>query len=613
MRPNLKPIARFFRPPEVLSIPEKLGQLPTQLKIDLPAETFDIDVTDYSTLEGSAFPPVHLKGSISVILSKPDSNADVVSGCLTIRLIGKYEIDVSLTNVYSLDGKDPVDLGNFSVNKGVFYLHEQTLWYGPSYSVTLHDHSEDPDNRRTLQADYHFPPPSHSHLEFASPYPFSFPIPIDAPVTAKADAGQIVWTLEATLVQAGRHWPIVKKQEVTVRRIVRDDPPQTVPPAPRRPITGPLPRKQTVSGYTLHGEFLFEIQFPDPIRIPAKYEPVIRLGRSTSPPPANMRRRPKTKEKHRSTGRPDDELHGPEGIPVQICLRSGSRPVSSVLSISMTLGQRCHINTLDRFRPPHPAALSHGTLGMWEDNASKPIAMPSIYLGDPPPVPETSSSYLRVPNADPDVSRLTDPSSSTDTFKTALSNPPPRALQPPPSTNRAFGPGRIGRQGGGLRNLHTPGVTVSVRPGEYRFLKVPVGRGVGPRPVNGIGGNHVAAPPLMEGDRSRRNSLAMIAEGVGNVNKRVATAAGFGGDGTKYVLEVGDGEGGGECFIGVEVLLNNHTQPSVIQQNFKIAHFLTLNVTYESERKSILGTQRKLASIEVPVFVLHGAPPHPRK
>ncbi|KAJ3111932.1 hypothetical protein HDU96_005137 [Phlyctochytrium bullatum] len=233
--------------------------------------------------------------------------------------------------------------------------------------------------------------------------------------------------------------------------------------------------------------------------------------------------------------------------------------------------------------------------------------MPTIYLGDAVPPPAEPSTRPRQSISE-DIGNLSI-STSTATYFTAISQPIPRNMQPPPSSNRAFGPGRLGWPGGGLRNLHTPGTVVSSRPGEYRFLKVPVGRGVGSRHINGIGGNHVASPPLIAGDWSRRNSLALVTEGVGSLNKKVATAAGFGGDSTRYVIEVGDGEGEGECFVGVEVMLSPNTQPSVIQQNLKIAHYLTLNIVYETEKKNVLGLgQRRLATIEIPVFVVHGAP-----
>ncbi|KAJ3101728.1 hypothetical protein HDU97_001078 [Phlyctochytrium planicorne] len=693
---TLKPIARFFKPVvDDLSPPPELTlgnstlistQIPqTTVNIDLPSNSFDLDVTDFSRLERRSHPPFLLEGSISVELAQ-DGNARkrnaaleagqevVTSGSLTVRLLGKYEIDVSLTNVYSAEEKDAIDLGNFSVSKGVFYLHEQTLWYGPSHSMTLHEDpnatqqptptpSQQPTPRTSTnpvpsstprpsftppphQSHYMFPDPSsHPPLNFNTPYPFTFPVPLDAPVTSRTDAGRIIWVLEATLVQAGRNWPVVRKREIIVRRVSYDAPPQTVPPFPPRPHVGPPPRKQIVKGYTLQGEFEFEIQHPDPIRIPPQYDTIFQRTfrgrdggtglfrtRSLSPPrPLAGRRRVRSKERERSTGKPDDELYGPEGVPVQICLKNGSKNVANVHMISVTLGQRCHINTLDRFRPPHPSSLSHGTLGMWEDTSTKPIAMPSIYMGEtfppppdqhPPPrrpkshAPQPSSSSRPIhptppqsPPQDPDVSNIS--SSSTDTFRTALTSPTPRVLQAPPSTHRAWGPGnphphpRHLPPSTILRNLHTPGQIVSTKPGSYKFLKVPVGRGVGPRRVNGIGGNHVASPPLLLGDR--RNSLGgMLMEG--NLG-RVVNARGFGGDGTKYVIEVGDGEGEGECFVGVEVGISGITQASVVQQNFKIAHYLTLNILYEAEKKTILGTgQKKLATIEIPVFVVHGAP-----
>ncbi|KAI8850469.1 hypothetical protein BC829DRAFT_488798 [Chytridium lagenaria] len=469
MKPDLKPIKRFFKPPEVPPIPETLAPPP-------------YPTPDFSTLEGSAFPPYLLEGNLA---------------------------NVALTNVYAIERqKTPWISATFSVSKGVFYLHEQTLWYGPSFSATLPD---EPPHAST--STYQFPTPSsHTHLAFGTPYPFNFPIPIDAP---------------ATLVQAGRHWPVVQRKEVTVRRIVRDEVPQDCSAYSATNLS------QTLSAS------------------PAKFEPLFKFNRPSSPPPVNRRRRTKTKERHRSTGRPDDELL-----------------VSSVHSISMTLGQRCHINTLDRFRPPHPTSLSHGTLGMWEDNATTPIAMPSIYMGDsyppsplrpPPPLPRHNRRHLQNSTHSPPPHVQSNPHPSP-TAPSAPSTPLPSKAS---------------------RNLHTAGQTVSTRPGEYKFLKVPVGRGVGSRHVNGIGGNRVASPPLMAGDRSRRNSLAVIAEGVGNVNKMV-----------------GDGEGGGECFVGVEVMLGASVQASVIQQNLK------------SDKKSILGTgQKKLATIEIPVFVVHGAPP----
>ncbi|KAJ3165823.1 hypothetical protein HK101_012062, partial [Irineochytrium annulatum] len=739
----LKPIARALRPPELPPLPERLlGPVPTVLDIQFPFETFDLDVTDYSKLEGLSSPPAKMDGWVVVRPGrgiKEENIAEVLSGSLTVRLMGRNAVhfgvlaDVALVNVYASDESEPVDLGNFSISKGVFYLHEQTLWYGSSFSQIIPDPESNPALLASSPAlaasasglgvarkepppapenPYIFPPPAtRTKLNYSTPYPFSFPIPLDAPVTARAAAGRITWTLEATLVQAGRHWPLVRKVEVQVRRIARDPRPQTVPPTPARPLSGPLPRKTIVMGLTADGAFEYEVQFPDPVRVPPEYEHVevfhkhdsgattrgrdrgrdgVRSGgtrraassdggqrtrragkgpaidveddyynvagpsraRSTSTPPAPppiRRRRMRDKERNRSTGRPDDELLGPDGVPVQVCIKNGTRNVGTVHAVEVSLAQRCHINPLDRFRPPPPASILHGTLGLWEDFASDPIAMPVAYQGEnPPPPPPTDRLHRRSrqefqpnhnhypmhhrPNREaPDIAPAAGPAPANTTgapasdriaddgivlsepsyYLTARLDRTPRTIQPPPSLATRHGrPGLAGT----LRDLRTAGTIVSVRPGRYRFLRVPTGRGAGKLIRNGIGGNLVANPPLVAGSggNSRRNSLAVLADGVGNVNKKVASAAGFGGDGTRYVIEVGDGDAGGECSIGVEVMLDSTVQASVVQQNFKIAHYLILTITYISEKKNLFQRNiKERTQVEIPVLVVHGAPPMP--
>ncbi|KAI9356273.1 hypothetical protein DFJ73DRAFT_794623 [Zopfochytrium polystomum] len=627
--------------------------------------------------DSSAHPPAMLRGTVSV---KPQSAKDVdvliARGDFTIRLFGRYEIDASKVRVSQEFDHQTVNVGNFGLNHGVFYLDEQTLW---SQSV---------------------PATEYNPLSFHRRYPFAFPIPVDAPVSAQLDAGRIVWTLEATLNRHGRSWPKTATQVVHVRRVARFPIRQTVPPAPRLLDLGPLPHKKLVRGQTGGEEFAFEVQLPDPILIPPMEEDAgAAAGGGGSGGGVSGRARPKKEiERYRSTGRDDDELFEPEGVPVQVRLRSGRVPVGNVKSITAVLGQRAALNFFDQFQAPKRPEVANGTVGLWADHASPPIQIgvnrkARTLAPPPPPAPPTTHHRARTPSRHSsttsrrrassewsaaedhmDPSSPMGPDDANPGDITVYYTPPPSPVSslderdresptrtvstresgttpsPPPhitsqrrtpsrqSTERSPAPARdasIYRRFRGLRRLVTRGHAIT-NAATYNLLSIPVNPEAGR--LNGIGGNLIVSPPLpalppivpqakptsgglgasaavdlLDGSAASRRSsattLVPVAERGGaqiGVRLREPSNAHVGGASAgRYIIEVGDGDGNGECYVGVEPRFVTgrqaavaaaaaaawlplggatflHNVPSVRQQNLKVEHYVRIIIKYEA-------------------------------
>ncbi|KAJ3329961.1 hypothetical protein HDU76_006758 [Blyttiomyces sp. JEL0837] len=593
--------------------------VPVKVSIIIHDEPFNLEVSDYAKFQRQhECPPGVLRGCVVMRFSNMARNT-ALAGSLMVRLQGKCEIDISGVKVFTdEDLSHPATVGNFNIIRNVFYSHEQTLWV----SETNHSTGEGSSSSQQPYFD--------AGLQDNQPFPFSFSIPLDAPVSTKVKSGRIVWTLQAIFCQSGRHWPITVTSEVIIRRVVRLPFPQTLPPYPPR-ISTPVSRKTTTKGRTNSGEFSFEVYYPDPVLIPpSNYEieerdrlvwtqsltsnraasfseedqssfverrnerASLNISRVTNVP--RKLRRTRRGNELRSTGEETDELPTVTEIGVQVLLKSGRVNVGAIRKITVTLHQKCILNVFDQFRVPSTGVITSGTLGLWKDETSPPIRLPSMAMYSSFTLNQGENSS----NSATSKSEWSDDvvKSMPESFETADS------LAASVSSNEA----EISAMSSPISSpcLYTPSMKVSGA-GVYKFLKVPVGPYPGHN-LNGLGGNRMVNPPLLRNE----NLATPVADGVENAGDYVARIGSR--TTTRYVVECGDGEANGECFVGVEVPITKKAKPTVLQQNLKIVHYQEVIINKENIKKTALNKHNMAremheCKVKVPVTVINSIPP----